>query len=378
MSETTVDPSATADGPPEAVAATSPAVAAEPAVTPPLTIPSLLAAGIHFGHQTRRWNPKMRSCLFGERNGIHIIDLDQTLPMFKEALDFIRETTAEGGSVLFVGTKRQAAPSVMHAAQRARQFYVNNRWLGGMLTNWKTVKKSIDRYKTVLETLADEERVAELSKKELARQNRLRQKYEKSLAGIKEMSRLPDVMFVVDVGIESIAVSEAKRLGITIVGVVDSNNDPGSVDFVVPGNDDAIRAIDFYCAHVADACIEGAALHQEKLRSEEPADQAKDAAASGRRVVEIKQAPRRSRSTSGRTASAGGWGEKDEPAAAPAAADPAAAAPAAEAPAAAAPAAAAPAAAAPAAAAPAAAAPAAGAPEEPATAPAAPTDGTEG
>ncbi|MEE2665880.1 MAG: 30S ribosomal protein S2, partial [Myxococcota bacterium] len=340
MSETTVDPSATAGGTPDAVAVTSPEVPTEPpAATPPLTIPSLLAAGIHFGHQTRRWNPKMRPCLFGERNGIHIIDLDQTLPMFKEALDFIRETTAEGGTVLFVGTKRQAASSVMLAAQRSRQFYVNNRWLGGMLTNWKTVKKSIDRYKTVLETLADEERVAELSKKELARQNRLRQKYEKSLAGIKEMSRLPDVMFVVDVGIEAIAVSEAKRLGITIVGVVDSNNDPGSVDFVVPGNDDAIRAIDFYCAHVADACIEGDALHQEKLRSEAPAEQSKEAVAGGRRVVEIKQAPRRSRSTSGRTASAGGWSEKEAPAAAPA---PEAAAPAPEA-AAAAPEAAAPA-----------------------------------
>jgi small subunit ribosomal protein S2 len=180
-----------------------------------------------------------------------------------------------------------------------------------MLTNWKTVKKSIDRYKGVLETLGDEERVAELSKKDLARLNRLRVKYDKSLAGIKEMSRLPEVMFVIDTGIEAIAVSEAKRLGITIVGVVDSNNDPRDVDFVVPGNDDAIRAIEFYCAHVADACIEGSALHQERLRSEAPAEAPKEAA-SGRRVVEIKQAPRRSRSTSGRTASAGGWGDKGD------------------------------------------------------------------
>ena len=335
MSETTVDPSATADATPEAAAAASPeAQPATPAPTPPLTIPSLLEAGIHFGHQTRRWNPKMRPYLFGDRNGIHIIDLDQSLPMFQEALEFIRDTTAEGGKVLIVGTKRQAAPSVAFAAQRSRQYYVNNRWLGGMLTNWKTVKKSIDRYKAVLETLADEERVAELSKKELARQNRLKTKYEKSLAGIKEMTRLPEVMFVIDVGIEAIAVSEAKRLGITIVGIVDSNNDPEAVDFVVPGNDDAIRALEFYCAHVADACIEGEALHQEKLRSEAPAEQPKEAVAGGRRVVEIKQAPRRSRSTSGRTASAGGWGEKDDavaPAAAPAVArtPPPAAAPAA-------------------------------------------------
>jgi small subunit ribosomal protein S2 len=315
MSETTVDPSAQAGVTPEAAAAATPEAQTEtPIPIPPLTIPGLLEAGIHFGHQTRRWNPKMRPYLFGERNGIHIIDLDQTLPMFKDSLDFIRETTSEGGKVLFVGTKRQAAPSVMMAAQRSRQYYVNNRWLGGMLTNWKTVKKSIDRYKTVLETLADEERVAELSKKELARQNRLRVKYEKSLAGIKEMSRLPEVMFVIDVGIEAIAVSEAKRLGITIVGVVDSNNDPEDVDFVVPGNDDAIRAIEFYCAHVADSCIEGEALHQEKLRSEAPAEAPREATG-GRRVVEIKQAPRRSRSTSGRTASAGGWGEKDEDAA---------------------------------------------------------------
>jgi len=311
MSETTVDPSATADvNPQQAAAAETETPAPEP--TPPLTIPGLLEAGTHFGHQTRRWNPKMRPYLFGERNGIHIIDLDLTLPMFKDAVDFIRETTSEGGKVLFVGTKRQAAAVIMTEARRSKQYYVNNRWLGGMLTNWKTVKKSIDRYKSVLDTLADEERVAELSKKELARQNRLRIKYEKSLEGIKEMTRLPEIMFVVDVGIESIAVSEAKRLGITIVGIVDSNNDPGDVDFVVPGNDDAIRAIDFYCSHVADACLEGAALHQEKLQTEAPQEDPKEAAAGGRRVVEIKQAPRRSRNTSGRTASAGGWADKAE------------------------------------------------------------------
>jgi len=319
MSETTVDPSAVADATPGAAPVAPPAAEAEaPAPTPALTIANLLAAGSHFGHQTRRWNPKMRDYLFGERNGIHIVDLDQTLPLFKEALEFVRDTAAAGGKVLFVGTKRQAAASVLFAANRSQQYYVNNRWLGGMLTNWKTVKKSIDRYKEVLALLADEEQVAGHSKKELARLNRLCVKYGKSLAGIKEMTRLPDVMFVIDVGIETIAVSEAKRLGIAIVGVVDSNNDPKDIDFVVPGNDDAIRAIDFYCAHVADAAIEGAALHQEQLRSEAPSEQPKEKAAGGRRVVEIQQAPRRSRNTSGRTASAGGWADKDE-AAAPAA-----------------------------------------------------------
>ncbi|MEE3330304.1 MAG: 30S ribosomal protein S2 [Myxococcota bacterium] len=309
----------------------------------PLNIPSLLECGSHFGHQTRRWNPKMRSYLFGDRNGIHIIDLDQTLPLFKDAVDFVRETAAEGGKVLFVGTKRQAAPSIMTAANESKQYYVNNRWLGGMLTNWKTVKKSIDRYKQIIEITADEERSAELSKKELARLNRLKAKYDKSLAGIKDMSRLPDVMFVVDVGIETIAVSEAKRLGIPIIGIVDSNNDPGDIDFVVPGNDDAIRAIDFYCGHIAAAAIEGDAVHQERLVAEAPKEASREGVAGGRRVVEIKQQPRRARSTqsergtSGRTASAGGREETEsvKSEAAPAAATEEPAAPAAtEAPAA--------------------------------------------
>jgi small subunit ribosomal protein S2 len=318
MSETTVDPSAQADATPEAADSESAPVLA------PLSIRTLLEAGIHFGHQMRRWNPKMRSYIFGDRNGIHIIDLDQTLPLFEEAIDFVRDTVAEGGKVLIVGTKRQAATSVMLAAQRCGQYYVNNRWLGGMLTNWKTVKKSIDRYKNVLETLADEERVAALSKKELARLNRMRVKYEKSLAGIRDMNRLPDVMFVIDVGKEQIAVSEARRLGITIVGVVDSNNDPEQIDFVIPGNDDAIRAIDLYCGHVAQACSEGYAIHQERLRAERPEKAVESGpAASGRRVVEISQAPRRGRGVN--TASAGGWAPRDaspSTAATPAAATP--------------------------------------------------------
>jgi len=308
MSETPTESSAAGDG--RAFADIAAAGELTPSVAP-LDIPSLLECGVHFGHQTKRWNPKMRSYLFGDRNGIHIIDLDQTLPLLREAVDYVRDVAAGGGKVLFVVTKKQAAPSVMHAAQRSKQFYVNNRWLGGMLTNWKTVKKSIEKYKSVIETLSDAERAGELSKKELSRLNRMKTKYDKSLAGIKDMTRLPDVMFVIDVGMEAIAVAEGKRLGIPIIGIVDSNNDPGDVDFVIPGNDDAIRAIDYYCAHVAQACIEGSAAHQDRLRSEMPAKAAVEAAG-GRRVVEITQAPRRSRSASGRTASAGGWSDKEE------------------------------------------------------------------
>jgi small subunit ribosomal protein S2 len=246
----------------------------------------------------------MKPFLFGERNGVHIIDLDQTLPRLEAALDFVRETAAGGGKVLFVGTKRQAQAPIQLEAQRAGQFYVNNRWLGGMLTNFKTVKKSIERFKQLLEVVGDEAKVAEYPKKELARINRLIEKYRKSLDGMKEMGRLPDVLFVVDVSKEEIAVTEARRLGIPIVAVVDSNCSPEGIDFVVPGNDDAIRAIQLYCARVADACLEGAALHDERVRAE--VSEAERARASGdatvrpggRVVVEITQPPRRGRAAS--------------------------------------------------------------------------------
>jgi small subunit ribosomal protein S2 len=269
-----------------------------------VTIRDLLDAGVHFGHQTQRWNPRMKPFLFGERNGVHIIDLDQTLPRLEAALDFVRETAASGGKVLFVGTKRQAQAPIQLEAQRAGQFYVNNRWLGGMLTNFKTVKKSIERFKQLLELVGDEAKVAEYPKKELARINRLIEKYRKSLDGIKEMGRLPDALFVVDVSKEEIAVTEARRLGIPIVAVVDSNCSPEGIDFVVPGNDDAIRAIQLYCARVADACLEGAALHEERVRAE--VSEAERARASGdttarpggRVVVEITQPPRRGRAAS--------------------------------------------------------------------------------
>ena len=317
MSETTATPSGTPDGVAEAAAQVV-ATAPEPTEIPELNIRSLLEAGVHFGHQTRRWNPKMRSYIFGDRNGTHILDLDQTLPRFVEALEFIRETAAQGGKVLFVGTKRQAAPLVELESVRANQFYVNNRWLGGTLTNWKTVRKSIDRYKQMIELRDDEEKRERLSKKELARVNRLCDKYRKSLEGIKEMSKLPDVVFIIDVSKEEIGVSEARRLGIPIVAIVDSNCDPEGIDFVVPGNDDAIRSLDLYCKLVAQACIEGEAEFQENILAQKDAAPTESEAegssgpASGRRVVEIKQAPRRGRGQAGgRTHTSAGWADRD-------------------------------------------------------------------
>jgi small subunit ribosomal protein S2 len=267
----------------------------------------------------------MRPYIFGARNGTHILDLDQTLPNFKGSLDRVREAVSDGGSVLFVGTKRQAAESIKTEADRCGQFYVNNRWLGGMLTNWKTVKKSIENYKNLLAIQADEEKRADYSKKELARMSRLCQKYDKSLAGIKNMPRVPDVIFVIDVGKEAIAISEARRLGISIIGVVDSNRDPRSIDYVIPGNDDATRAIDLYCKCVADACVEGAAIRQDKLISEKESAPKSEAdkvlPGTGRRVVEMTQPPRRGRGGSGssggggtggsgRTQGAGSWSDK--------------------------------------------------------------------
>lgn len=317
MTETTAPPSVEGDAP--AAPPTAEGSAAEAFEKTDLSIRSLLEAGAHFGHQTHRWNPLMRPFIFGARNGTHILDLDQTLPSFKASLDHVREAVSNGGSVLFVGTKRQAAACIKEQAERCGQYYVNNRWLGGMLTNWKTVKKSIETYKSLLAIQADEEKKAEHSKKELARMNRLCLKYDKSLAGIKEMARLPEVIFVVDVGKESIAISEARRLGIPIIAVVDSNRDPRDIDYVIPGNDDATRAIALYCKCVADACVEGEVIRQDKLVAEKEAQpeeaEAKVLPGTGRRVVEITQPPRRGRGAaggggSGRTQSAGGWSDK--------------------------------------------------------------------
>ena len=267
-----------------------------------VNVRDLIEAGVHFGHQTRRWDPRMKPFLFGERNGVHILDLDQTLPRFRAALDFVRETAGRGGKLLFVGTKRQAQAPVQLEASRAGQYYVNNRWLGGMLTNFKTVKKSIERFKELIATIGDESKTKELSKKDLAEMTRAVEKYRKSLDGIREMTRLPDAIFVIDVNREAIAVSEAKRLGIPIIAVVDSNCNPYDIDFVIPGNDDSIRAIQLYCSRLADACLEGAAVHNDRLQSEaveaersRPAKSSPAGPSTGRVVVEITHPPRRGR-----------------------------------------------------------------------------------
>jgi len=289
-----------------------------------VSVRDLLEAGVHFGHQTRRWNPRMKRYLFGERNGIHIIDLDQTLPMFRRAEEFIRETVASGGKVLFVATKRQAQAIVEQEALRCGQFYVNNRWLGGMLTNFKTVKKSIERYKELLELFADEEKLAEVSKKEQARANRWVDKYTKSLAGIKEMTKLPSAIVIVDVNREAIAVKEAQRLGIPIVAVVDSNCDPYGIDYVVPGNDDSIRALSLYVGRLGEACIEGAAEFNERAQTEKKPEDAAAARGTdqvptktGRVVVEIKQQPRRGKSAAQAAAAREEAAREPEPVAAP-------------------------------------------------------------
>jgi small subunit ribosomal protein S2 len=282
----------------------APSAPSAPPIPSELSVRGLLEVGAHFGHQTRRWDPRMRPYIFGDRNGIHILNLDATHARLHEALEFLREIVARGGKVLFVATKRQAQDALAAEARRAGQFYVNNRWLGGMLTNFRTVKRSIERFKDELELLENEEKAAEISKKERSRVARSVAKYRKSLDGIREMGRLPDALFVIDVGMEHIALTEAKRLGIPVVAIVDSNCNPEGIDYVVPGNDDAIRAIQYYCKLVADACVEGAALFNERVQAE-ASDEARarggeaTMAAGGRRVVEIRQAPRRGRGASG-------------------------------------------------------------------------------
>ena len=220
-----------------------------------VSMQQLLDAGAHFGHQTHRWNPKMKPYIFGDRNGVHIIDLSQTVPLFARALDFVRQTTAAGGKVLFVGTKRQAQDAVAEAAQSAGQHFVNHRWLGGMLTNWKTISNSIKRLKSLEEQLSGD--TAGLTKKEVLQLTRERDKLEKSLGGIRDMGGLPDVMFVVDTNKEELAIKEANTLGIPVVAILDSNSDPSGIAFPVPGNDDASRAIRLYCDSVAQAVNEG-------------------------------------------------------------------------------------------------------------------------
>lgn len=222
---------------------------------PEFSMRQLLEAGVHFGHQTHRWNPRMRQYIFGDRSGIHIIDLSQTVPLLHQALVKVRDVVAGGGRVLFVGTKRQAQQPVAEAAARCAQYYMNNRWLGGTLTNWETVSNSISRLRNIEDVMEGEAKG--LTKKEQLQMSREKEKLDLSLGGIREMGGLPDLMFVIDVNKEQIAIKEARKLGIPVVAVVDTNCSPEGVDFVIPGNDDASRAISLYCNLVADAVIDG-------------------------------------------------------------------------------------------------------------------------
>ncbi len=222
---------------------------------PVVALRELFEAGVHFGHNTRRWNPKMKSYIFGVRSNIHIIDLEQTVPLAQRALQVLRDTAANGGRVLFVGTKRQAQDKIAEAAKRCGQYYVNHRWLGGMLTNWKTISQSIKRLREITERL--ESPTTKLTKKEILQVTRERDKLERALGGIKDMGGVPDVLFVIDTIKEDIAIAEAKTLGIPIVAVIDSNSDPTDITHPIPGNDDASRAIDMYCDLVAQAILDG-------------------------------------------------------------------------------------------------------------------------
>ncbi|MEM1163336.1 MAG: 30S ribosomal protein S2 [Pseudomonadota bacterium] len=225
---------------------------------PEFTLRQLLEAGVHFGHQTHRWNPRMGSFIYGARNGIHILDLTQTVPLLDAALNALRECVAGGGRVLFVGTKRQAAGAIKDAAERSAQYYMNHRWLGGTLTNWKTVSNSIGRLKQLDELMSSGEAEG-FTKKERLQLEREKGKLDASLGGIREMGGVPDMLFVIDTNKEDLAIAEAKKLGIPVVAILDTNCDPGGVDFPIPGNDDAARAISLYCDLAARAVIDGMA-----------------------------------------------------------------------------------------------------------------------
>ncbi len=252
-----------------------------------ISIKELLEAGVHFGHQTRRWNPKMKEYIFGERNGIYIIDLQKTLQLFEKAVSFITQLTTQGRTVLFVGTKRQAQEAIVEEAQRCNMYYVDNRWLGGLLTNFSTVRISIKRYKE-LESMKEKDFYQRLSNKEVARLERERRKLEKNLKGIRDMDRLPDAVFIVDSNRESIAVSEASKLGIPIVAIVDTNCDPGVIDYIIPGNDDALRAIRLYTATIADAVLAGQSIYQTRMETK-----MKDAAEAEAKLAAIEETKKR-------------------------------------------------------------------------------------
>ena len=251
-----------------------------------ITMKELLEAGVHFGHQAKRWNPRMKKYIFGERNGIYIIDLQKTLRKFKEAYNFVSDTAADGRPVLFVGTKKQAQDSVAEEAGRCGQYYVNQRWLGGMLTNFETLRKGIEKLRK-LERMKADGTYEKISKKEVASLEKKRQQLLKNLGGIKDMPALPGAVFVVDPRKEAIAVMEARRLGIPVVGIVDTNCDPDVIDYVIPGNDDAIRAIKLIATKIADAVMEGQQRRRDKVEGRVTASMAASEEATGEKPAEI-------------------------------------------------------------------------------------------
>jgi small subunit ribosomal protein S2 len=251
-----------------------------------VTMKELLESGVHFGHQVKRWNPKMKKFIFGERNGIHIVDLQKTLKGVEEAYNFVKETSASGSPVLFVGTKKQAQDAVREEANRAGAFFVNNRWLGGMLTNFSTVSKSIDRLRKITQ-MKKEGTYSVLTKKEVAQLEKERERLEKNLSGIKDMGGLPGAVFVIDPKKEKIAVAEARRLSVPVVAIVDTNCDPDEIDYVVPGNDDAIRAIKLISSRMADAILEGKSILAKKVESDIEKAQIEAKAATGEAAEEV-------------------------------------------------------------------------------------------
>jgi small subunit ribosomal protein S2 len=253
---------------------------------PEISMKLLLEAGVHFGHQTRKWNPKMKPYIFGARNGIYIIDLQNTARLLKEAYNFVVRTVSEGGTVLFVGTKKQAQDSIVEEAERCGMYYVNNRWLGGTLTNFQTIKKRINRVKE-LEEMKRDGSFARYTKKETIRMEKELAKLEINLGGIKDMDETPSALFVVDTKKEAIALNEGKKLGIPIIAIVDTNGDPEDIDYLIPGNDDAIRSVRLLTSIIADACIEGHNEREAKLRAEEELE-AKEVAAERIEEAEIK------------------------------------------------------------------------------------------
>jgi small subunit ribosomal protein S2 len=257
-----------------------------------IAMKDLLEAGVHFGHQTKRWNPKMKEYIFGERNGIYILDLGKTVKLFRDADEFVSRLAAEGRTILFVGTKRQAKDVIAEEAQRCGMFYVNERWLGGLLTNFATIQRSLGRLRD-LEAMTTDGRFDTLSKKEIARNEKERKKLAKNLEGIRGMSRLPDAVFIVDTKKEQIAVDEARKLKIPVIGIVDTNCDPDEVDFVIPGNDDALRSIRLFASRIADSVISGRDMKQsaEADTSRDPNDEGEDGG--GRR--QTPRPPRRPR-----------------------------------------------------------------------------------